>query len=126
MTSFAEVLRRARRAPPPRRRLIQDRSVVDAVSAGYVRLAAETPWSATPMVAVRAPSDEVTATSDAAVPLALRALGLDGRATAADVKRAFRRHALAAHPDQGGTSHAFRALLASYVEALELVGKEAA
>ena len=62
---------------------------------------------------------------DAAVPLALRVLGLDGRATAADVKRAFRRHALAAHPDQGGTSHAFRALLASYVEALELVGEAA-
>lgn len=118
MTSFAEVLRRARRAPTRRRRLSRDRFVQDAVSASYVRLAAERPWSATPLAAANA-APEATVVQPA--PEALRALGLDSRATMADVKRAFRRHALAAHPDQGGSSEAFRALLASYAEALELV-----
>lgn len=122
MTSFAEVLRRARRAPPRRCRLSQDRSVHDAVSAGFVRLAAERPWSATPLVA-SPPANDALPTE---APEALRILGLDAQATLMDVKRAFRRRALAAHPDRGGSSQAFRALLASYAEALELVGGQAA
>ena len=115
MTSFAEVLQRARRAPSRRRSLSQERSLSDAVSAGFVRLAAEHPWPATPLV-----SSPLPERVEAPVPDALRALGLGPEATVADVRRAFRRHALRAHPDRGGSAEAFRRLLASYEEALAL------
>jgi DnaJ domain len=45
-------------------------------------------------------------------------LGVDPRATVADIKRAFRAQALVAHPDHGGQSDAFRTLRRAYDEAL--------
>lgn len=38
-------------------------------------------------------------------------------ASAAELKRAFRRRSLETHPDQGGSEEAFRALVAAYTEA---------
>ncbi len=56
-----------------------------------------------------------------AVSPCLTELGLDGTATAEDVKRAFRREALRAHPDRGGSAAAFVKLTATYREALRSV-----
>lgn len=44
-------------------------------------------------------------------PRALTELGLDAKATADDVRRAFRGRALVDHPDRGGTSERFRLLV---------------
>ncbi len=55
--------------------------------------------------------------------VALERLGLDAAATAAEVRRAFRRLALAQHPDRQGGSHAaFVALGSAYREALACAG----
>jgi hypothetical protein len=45
-------------------------------------------------------------------------LGLDGEFTDADVRSAFNRLALKAHPDHGGTNEAFRNLIAARDAAL--------
>ncbi|WP_437948694.1 DnaJ domain-containing protein [Sorangium sp. So ce296] len=53
---------------------------------------------------------------------ALAALGLARGATAADVKRAYRQRALAAHPDRGGSHEDFLKLTAARDRALAVVG----
>jgi hypothetical protein len=50
----------------------------------------------------------------------LQALGLDGRATVRDVKRAYRVKAKDVHPDRGGDPEAFKALQQHYERALQL------
>ncbi len=55
------------------------------------------------------------------LPKALTELGLDAKATAADVRRAFRRRALVDHPDRGGTSERFRRLVELRDQALREV-----
>ena len=45
-------------------------------------------------------------------------LGVHAHATVADIKRAFRVHALATHPDHGGDPDRFRELRRAYDEAL--------
>lgn len=45
-------------------------------------------------------------------------LGVPSSATAADIKRAFRRKALETHPDRGGEAKAFQAVREAYDEAL--------
>src|SRR4051794_29088642 len=44
-------------------------------------------------------------------------LGITARATAADLKRAFRQRALATHPDRGGDAEAFRQVQSAFKEA---------
>jgi hypothetical protein len=44
-------------------------------------------------------------------------LGITARATADDLKRAFRRRALATHPDRGGDAEAFRQVQRAFKEA---------
>ncbi len=53
---------------------------------------------------------------------ALSALDLAPGATAEEVRRAFRRLALTAHPDRGGTTEAFVALVKARDEALAAIG----
>lgn len=45
-------------------------------------------------------------------------LGVEPKASVEEIRRAFRRRALAAHPDQGGDADRFRALRRAYDEAL--------
>lgn len=45
-------------------------------------------------------------------------LGVPRDATAADIKRAFRRRALETHPDRGGDAEAFQAVHRAYERAL--------
>ncbi len=54
-------------------------------------------------------------------PPCLRALGLRGNATVADVKKAYRRLCHQLHPDHGGDAAAFRQLQADYEAALAYV-----
>jgi hypothetical protein len=54
-------------------------------------------------------------------PECLAALGLDAKATEADVNRAFRIRARDLHPDRGGDEIAFKQLNSNYVEALKIV-----
>ena len=56
------------------------------------------------------------------VPAPIAALGLSWPCGIEDVKRAFRRQALRAHPDAGGSDEAFRALVENYRLALIAVG----
>jgi hypothetical protein len=51
-------------------------------------------------------------------------LGLTARASAEDVKSAYRRRALTLHPDRGGDAVQFRALHAAYEEALRRLAKK--
>jgi hypothetical protein len=51
-------------------------------------------------------------------------LGLTARATADEVKGAYRRRALELHPDRGGDAAQFRALHAAYEEALRRLAKK--
>jgi DnaJ domain len=51
-------------------------------------------------------------------------LGLTSRASAEEVKSAYRRRALELHPDRGGQAAAFRALHAAYEEALRRLAKK--
>ncbi|XXX79211.1 DnaJ domain-containing protein [Sorangium sp. So ce134] len=53
---------------------------------------------------------------------ALATLGLSPGATAADVRRAYRRFALTTHPDRGGSAEAFRRITEAKDEALRAVG----
>ena len=46
-------------------------------------------------------------------------LGLPSSATLAEIKLAYRKRALATHPDRGGTADAFRAVQSAYEAALE-------
>ena len=48
-----------------------------------------------------------------------RTLGLTPKATLSEIKRAYRKQALSAHPDRGGSDEAFRALQSAYESALE-------
>ena len=60
-----------------------------------------------------------------AVPACLRTLGLLRSCNVAEVKRAFRREALRAHPDQGGSVSAFIAVQSAYRAALACVSPPA-
>lgn len=51
-------------------------------------------------------------------------LGLTSRASVDEVKSAYRRRALEAHPDRGGSATEFRALHAAYEEALRRLAKK--
>lgn len=57
------------------------------------------------------------------MPCPFAALGLEPTATLAEVKHAFHRLALEAHPDQGGDPVAFRELHENYKRAIALVGR---
>ena len=52
-------------------------------------------------------------------------LGVDARASIADIRRAFRARALAVHPDHGGDAATFRALRRAYDEAMRRRQREA-
>ncbi|AKF03102.1 J domain-containing protein [Sandaracinus amylolyticus] len=52
-------------------------------------------------------------------------LGVDPKATVAEIKRAYRARALETHPDQGGDPDAFRALHAAYERAIARRDKQA-
>lgn len=71
----------------------------------------------TPFAALAAPPEPVKPRA----PTCLRVLGLDGDATATDVRRAYRRLAKRTHPDAGGDPKHFRELTAHYEHALRLV-----
>ncbi len=60
--------------------------------------------------------------SEAARPSAWSVLGLAPGAALADVKRAFRKRALATHPDQGGDAESFRELQQAYEKLLVKLG----
>jgi curved DNA-binding protein CbpA len=46
-------------------------------------------------------------------------LGLDPKATVAEIQRAYKRRALETHPDRGGSAESFRALHKAYESALQ-------
>ena len=50
-------------------------------------------------------------------------LGITARATADDLKRAFRRRALATHPDRGGDAEAFRQVQRAFKEAQRRIAR---
>ena len=50
-------------------------------------------------------------------------LGITARATADDLKRAFRRRALATHPDRGGDAEAFRQVQSAFKEAQRRIAR---
>jgi hypothetical protein len=50
-------------------------------------------------------------------------LGITARATADDLKRAFRRRALATHPDRGGDAEAFRQVQLAFKEAQRRIAR---
>jgi len=50
-------------------------------------------------------------------------LGITARATAADLKRAFRQRALATHPDRGGDAEAFRQVQSAFKEAQRRIAR---
>ena len=50
-------------------------------------------------------------------------LGITARATADDLKRAFRRRALATHPDRGGDAEAFRQVQGAFKEAQRRIAR---
>jgi hypothetical protein len=62
-----------------------------------------------------------TAPASTAISGCFVALGLDERASEADVRRAFRLRARDLHPDRGGDEAAFKTLNANYVHALKIV-----
>ena len=53
-------------------------------------------------------------------------LGITARATAADLKRAFRQRALATHPDRGGDPEAFRQVQRAFKEAQRRIARRGA
>lgn len=50
-------------------------------------------------------------------------LGITARATADDLKRAFRQRALATHPDRGGDAEAFRQVQSAFKEAQRRIAR---
>jgi hypothetical protein len=52
-------------------------------------------------------------------------LGVEPRASAADIKKAFRKRALETHPDRGGSDEAFRSVKKAYEQALAKSAKPA-
>jgi len=50
-------------------------------------------------------------------------LGITARATAVDLKRAFRQRALATHPDRGGDAEAFRQVQSAFKEAQRRIAR---
>ncbi len=50
-------------------------------------------------------------------------LGITARATAEDLKRAFRQRALATHPDRGGDAEAFRQVQSAFKEAQRRIAR---
>ena len=112
--SFASIFEETLGRTRGRRPLPRDCRVEDAVRAGFMG------WAA----AVEPKTVEHDHLhDDAEIPECLRDLGLGAGATRADVKRAFRRHALRAHPDRGGSARAFRHLMATYDAALHHVSE---
>ncbi len=69
-----------------------------------------------------APPSKATATS---APSIWETLGITSRATAVELKRAFRQRALATHPDRGGDPSAFRAVQAAFKEAERRIAQRA-
>ena len=65
------------------------------------------------------PSSATTATTTSI----WETLGLTARATADDLKRAFRQRALATHPDRGGDAEAFRRVQTAFKEAQRRIAR---
>jgi hypothetical protein len=64
-----------------------------------------------------------TATPKAATASIWETLGITARATADDLKRAFRERALATHPDRGGDAEAFRQVQSAFKEAQRRIAR---
>ena len=64
--------------------------------------------------------DKATATSTTSI---WETLGITARATADELKRAFRRRALATHPDRGGDAEAFRQVQRAFKEAQRRIAR---
>ena len=74
----------------------------------------------------RSSGRSTTATTNAARATATsiwETLGITARATADDLKRAFRRRALATHPDRGGDAEAFRQVQSAFKEAQRRIAR---
>jgi hypothetical protein len=69
-------------------------------------------WTTAPTNAARANTTSIWET-----------LGITARATIDDLKRAFRRRALATHPDRGGDAEAFRQVQSAFKEAQRRIAK---
>ena len=74
----------------------------------------------------RSSSRSTTATTNAAratTPSIWETLGITARATADDLKRAFRQRARATHPDRGGDAEAFREVQRAFKEAQRRIAR---
>jgi hypothetical protein len=88
------------------------------------------PWGVRAAVAAsssagrRSGGGSTTATTSAARATSIwETLGITARATAADLKRAFRQRALATHPDRGGDAEAFRQVQSAFKEAQRRIAR---
>ena len=84
-------------------------------------LQGEPPWPSTEPRGAAAPRPSDRSQPEISV---WAVLGLTSRASADDVKGAYRRLALTLHPDRGGEAAQFRALHAAYEEALRRLAKK--
>ena len=76
----------------------------------------------------RSSGRSTTATTSAAKATTIsiwETLGITARATADDLKRAFRQRALATHPDRGGDAEAFRQVQSAFKEAQRRIARRA-
>ena len=74
----------------------------------------------------RSTGQSTTATTNAATATTTsiwETLGITARATSDDLKRAFRRRALATHPDRGGDAEAFRQVQSAFKEAQRRIAR---
>jgi hypothetical protein len=84
-------------------------------------LQGEPPWPSAEPKAAAAPRTSGRSQPEISV---WAVLGLTARASADDVKSAYRRRALTLHPDRGGEAAQFRALHSAYEEALRRLAKK--
>jgi hypothetical protein len=84
-------------------------------------LQGEPPWPSAEPKAKAVPHAATRASAEESV---WARLGLTSRASAEEVKGAYRKRALALHPDRGGDPAQFRALHAAYEEALRRLAKK--
>ncbi len=87
-------------------------------------LVGKEPWAGRRAQSAAA-SSTVRARSTRENPSIWQTLGLTARATASEIKSAYKKRALEVHPDRGGSAEDFRVLQSAYESALQRRAKAA-